>query len=384
MERAQQREFQAPPANAGVTQTGAPPLKQTCCAMLHNFYDNSKDTYNPFTEDGMGAMRSGEVLFCPNPSNGDHYDWFFIGDKAGEDFYTSVPRERRILFIQEPPDIRKYEKKYVDQFGIAVSPYELSGYTGRTIINNPCLGWFAGLGVGGDDKKSQLFRRLSDVRNYGPIAKTRDISIVSSLKKMCKGHMQRITFMDALKSRLGDAIDYYGRDFSPIGDKLNAIAPYKYHIAIENSSVENYWTEKLTDAWIGWSLPIYFGDPAILDQIPDPAGIVIIDINDISSAIEQIEKVLREDPYNSRLDAIKKCRGWAINEGNPYERVCRIIESADTNTLTAKKLTRKEYIKRPKDYLKSRIYSNIASIFGEAPTEKLYHFYKNTKRRFID
>ncbi|MDR1944461.1 MAG: hypothetical protein LBQ19_06525, partial [Synergistaceae bacterium] len=163
-------------------------MKQTCCAMPHNFYDSSKDAYNPFTEDGVGTMRNGEIVFYADPSGLDDYDWFFIGDKAGTDFFTSVPRKRRILFIQEPPDIRKYEKKYIEQFGIIVSPYELSGYDGEMIVNNPCLGWFAGMGVGGADKKNQLFKKLKDVKDYGPITKTRNISIVSSHKKVCRGH----------------------------------------------------------------------------------------------------------------------------------------------------------------------------------------------------
>jgi hypothetical protein len=347
---------------------------------LQNYYDSSKDAYNPFTDDGLGTMRNGDAVFYSDPSKFDDYDWLFIGDKPKTDFFTSVPWERRILFIQEPPDIRKYEKKYIDQFGIVVSPYKISGYDGRTIINNPCLGWFAGLGVGGAGKMNQIFKKLSDVKGFEPIKKNRSISIISSHKKMCGGHKKRVAFMETLKSTFRDAIDYFGRDFSPIDDKLDAIAPYKYHIAIENSSVANYWTEKLTDAWIGWSLPIYYGDPTILEQIPDPKGIEIIDIDDTQKALSQIERILRADPYDSRLSAIKKCRVWAINESNPYERACRIIETADADILRIPKLSDKQYIKSPKDYFKSRLYRRAASILGEEQTDKFYCFYKNVKR----
>ena len=50
-----------------------------------------------------------------------------------------------------------------------------------------------------------------------------------------------------------------GFGFNPITNKKNAIDPYLYSIAIENSSYRHYWTEKISDVFLGYSAPIYYG-----------------------------------------------------------------------------------------------------------------------------
>ena len=345
----------------------------------------SKQTVNlslRLTEDGEGSMRSGNVLFCYDDKSAESADWLFVGDKAYDDFYTVVPRARRILSFMEPTAIRRYTREYIEQFGIIISPYKPEDYTGVWIEGNPCLGWFAGVCFGsgkatvsGDDVS--IFKKISDVEKYTVKEKIKDISIVSSLKNMCEGHTARIAFLEALRAKFGDRIDYYGREFCPIDDKLDAIAPYKYHISVENSRERGYWTEKLTDAWIGWSLPLYCGDPSILEQVPDPDGIEIIDIYDIQSAVAKIEQILRDDPYQDRLESIKKCREWAIKESNPHERICRIIETVDETVLSVPRLTKMDKIRTiTGGGLKGSLYKVVSRFLGRNITEHLYQLYK--------
>ncbi len=325
---------------------------------------------NCYTEDGAGSMRGGKILFSYDDKAALSADWLFVGDMPYDDFRTSVPRERRILFFMEPTVIRIYQKEYINQFGIVVSPYRPKDYSGMWIEGSPCLGWFAGIyfldgKMTTINKDVFVFKNLSDVESYTVKEKTKEISIVSSLKNLCKEHAARIEFLEALKAMFGDRIDYYGREFRPIEDKLDAIAPYKYHIAIENCRELGYWTEKLTDAWIGWSLPLYCGDPSILDQVPDVGGIEIIDVYDHRQAMAKIEQILKDDPYGERIDAIKKCREWAIAESSPYERVCRIIESADESVLTLPPLVRAEKIRTiPRGGIKGAIYKKISQLLG--------------------
>ena len=47
--------------------------------------------------------------------------------------------------------------------------------------------------------------------------------------------------------------------WNAVEEKQNAIDPYKFHIVIENDASEHYWTEKLSDAMLGYSIPIYAG-----------------------------------------------------------------------------------------------------------------------------
>jgi hypothetical protein len=201
-------------------------------------YD-SENVAGYYSEDGTGSMRGGEMVF----HRAREADWLVVSDFPMSDFITKIPWERRILFLMEPPIIRKYELSYVSQFGVLVAPYHFDGYPGQIIRGNPCVGWRVGA-------HSRSFATLSDVENYPIPDKNKTISVISSLKKKRSGHRRRVAFLSALMSRYGEKIDYYGYGFSRIADKLDGIAPYKYHIAIENCNLNNYWTEKLADSWI--------------------------------------------------------------------------------------------------------------------------------------
>jgi hypothetical protein len=226
--------------------------------------------------------------------------------------------------------INEYELRFIRQFGVVVSAYDIEDYTGRVMLGNPCLGWSAGMEAAPGDPEA--------------CRKTKEISVVSSMKKKRLGHRKRVSFLVELMKRYGNRMDYFGRDFAPVNNKLDAIAPYKYHIAIENCNLVNYWTEKLTDAWMAWSLPIYCGDPSILRKVPDPMGIETIDISDVPSSLRHIDYILKEDIYESRLDAIRKCREWAVKKSSVTERVCEIIESSRESVKSVPKLGTGEVI----------------------------------------
>ncbi|MEN6508516.1 MAG: glycosyltransferase family 10, partial [Smithella sp.] len=89
------------------------------------------------------------------------------------------------------------------------------------------------------------------------IDKTKMISVVSSSKTMTDGHRQRVDFALRLKSHFGNKIDLFGRGLNEIEDKWDALADYRYHVAIENSEVNHYWTEKISDAFLAGCHPIY-------------------------------------------------------------------------------------------------------------------------------
>ncbi|MDL2264619.1 glycosyltransferase family 10 [Synergistaceae bacterium OttesenSCG-928-I11] len=257
--------------------------------------------------------------------------------------------------------------EYLEQFATVISPYVIPGFSGRLMVENPRLGWLAGRGIGNKIYRP-IFSNLSDVRNYPRPDKKKKISIISSLKKSCVEYQKRILFLEALIDRFGNRIDYYGRDFAPIDEKLDAIAPYRYHICIENSIVENYWTEKLADAWIGWSLPIYCGAPNIREKLPDSKGIEVIDIDNIPESLRKIEKILCDDDYDTRIDAIASCREWVIQEVNPFGKVAEIIENAPSSILQLPRLAspyRFEYPRKRKKTLIERMSRMIISHRGK-------------------
>jgi alpha(1,3/1,4) fucosyltransferase len=66
-------------------------------------------------------------------------------------------------------------------------------------------------------------------------------------------------------------VDSGGRFMNNIGgvipptqaDKVEFLRKYKFHLALENQSVEGYTSEKICDAVVARSLPVYWGNPLI-------------------------------------------------------------------------------------------------------------------------
>jgi hypothetical protein len=57
------------------------------------------------------------------------------------------------------------------------------------------------------------------------------------------------------------------------------VSSYKYSFAIENFHNEYYWSEKIADCFLAWTMPIYYGCEYINNFFPLEA-MIRIDIND--------------------------------------------------------------------------------------------------------
>lgn len=85
-------------------------------------------------------------------------------------------------------------------------------------------------------------------------------------------------------------------------DKINTFRPYQYSVCIENSSRENYFSEKITDCILNKTIPIYWGCSNI-NEFYNPEGIIQV------QNVDEIIKVLNEltpDYYNSKLNVIEE------------------------------------------------------------------------------
>src|SRR6476620_9718203 len=53
---------------------------------------------------------------------GTDAEWLVVYDDISKPVSTLVPRARRMLFVTEPPGIKTYPRRFLDQFGTIVSP----------------------------------------------------------------------------------------------------------------------------------------------------------------------------------------------------------------------------------------------------------------------
>jgi len=95
-----------------------------------------------------------------------------------------------------------------------------------------------------------------------------------------------------------------------------------FHIAVENSQNKNYFTEKIVDAFLSKTLPIYWGCPNIGEYFDD-RGIILF--NNENELIDIINSLTEED-YNNRKEYIEKNTQIALYYAEYFMRCKDIIK----------------------------------------------------------
>lgn len=231
------------------------------------------------------------------------------------------PPERTIFLTHEPPAHPRYPAEFVAQFGSVITSHDFPGHR-NVIRHQPGITWWVGV-------RMQKYTALETILSYDSlvampqIEKSRDISVICSNVDFLASHRRRIRFVERLREHFKDRIDFFGEGWRPIPDKWDAIAPYRYHIAIENSPWPDYWTEKLSDTFLAGALPIYGGCPNIAKYF-DPESIIAIDIRHPDRAIQIIEHALANNEYEKRRELVWQSRQRVLYEHNFFPMIASI------------------------------------------------------------
>jgi hypothetical protein len=299
-------------------------------------------SYNPAlmlrqTPGGLGRWEDVEFALGDTISAAD---WLIVVDEPRPFVRTTLPRERRILFITEPGDTKQYPASYLSQFGTVVSPTVLRRYRGRHMRRHPALPWWLGAGHFFDLDRSAALS-YEDLLGAPVPEKRQLLSVVCSTHIASPTHRRRIEFVKHIKAYFGDTLHWYGRGVHTMRDKAEAILPYRYHIALENSKIDHFWTEKLADCFLGYAFPIYSGGRNVADYFPTDT-FEAIDIDDYRGAINVIENVLKTDPWEQRLPAIAAARYKVLTDFNFFNECCEILRGIGVTNPPTKRLAEPE------------------------------------------
>ncbi len=258
------------------------------------------------------------------------YDWLVVYQDlpTGESFFTEeklqCPRERTILITGEPSTITVFGTDYLRQFGHILTfqePWAMKHP--HVIFHHPGLIWHYGLPFGEGE-----FITWDQMVATPPPAKTKLLSTVCSKRTgNVTLHSTRVDFTWRLKDELPE-LEIFGHGVNPMLDKAEALDPYRYHIAVENHVYDHHLTEKLPDAFLGYTLPFYHGAPNAADYFPKESFIPI-DINDFKRAKEIIKSHLANDEYEDRLPYIIEARRRVLEEQNLFSILCNTINEND-------------------------------------------------------
>ena len=133
-----------------------------------------------------------------------------------------------------------------------------------------------------------------------------------------------------LKKHYGDKLDLFGWGFNNFENKWDVIAPYKYHIAIENCSLPYYWTEKLADSFLGNAFPFYYGATNV-DEYFDNNAFRIINIHDAEGAIKIIDQAIEENLAENNFAYIEKAKQDVLDRYNLFNMIVEHIKGMNHN-----------------------------------------------------
>lgn len=253
----------------------------------------------------------GDVKFTVDPV--EECDYLLVLNYIPQDIDVACPKENIWVMLQEPyvPGIFDWVVDGHEQFS-RVYTHREDTISDKYHATQTCLPW-------------HINRSYDQLVVESVPHKSKSLSWVTTNKKIFPGHKRRMKFFEYISESDSISVDLYGRGINVIADKFDALSPYKYSLAIENSSSNNYWTEKISDCLLSYTLPIYYGCTNLSKYFPDES-FVSIDINKPDEAVEIIRQTIAEDGWSHRLDAIREARELVLNKYQLFPFITREIE----------------------------------------------------------
>ena len=255
-----------------------------------------------------GRWQEFELLARPD---GDPVDAWVVYDDLKQPEQQLCPAANTLLITGEPESLRRYRSRYTAQFGQVWTSHRTIRHRHLT-RSNEGQHWHYGLYPGAVHSSRLGFDELVDMPRPD---KSKQLSVICSTKAHTADQRQRLEFVQRLQAAFGNDIDVFGRGTREVADKSEAIFDYRYHVVLENDHSEHFMTEKLADAFLGWSYPIYFGSSEACHRYPE-GSFTAIDIYQPDEAIRIIRNLLTAHTYQQSLPAIAEARHRVLFQNN--------------------------------------------------------------------
>ena len=303
--------------------------------MIHaNFYGaTNKTLYLRQTFRSAGVYRN--VQFSvDNPDA----EWQIVGTwelaAFAERLASFPPHQKFIYQQQEPPEMLWPTARQLQGCRAIMTPRVIDVDGPPQFIGPPCLAWLYGLnmemrqGVGHWYSEEGALA-LETLAELDIPQKSRLCSMIVSRKSFLPGHQARLDFLHTLQQHFKGRIDFYGFGFNPVSNKRDAIDPYLFSVAIENSEHPHYWTEKIADVFLGYTMPIYHGAPNI-DTYFSRASMQVINIHDVDASVASIEQVL-DHPERFDIQRVAQERLKVLTDYNHLNWMAATLETMTHN-----------------------------------------------------
>jgi len=254
--------------------------------------------------------------------------WIVFEDLKDEIEYCEVPKEN-VIYLNNETSFKKnyffenHMVEFLNQFNYTYGCYP--NLKPNHVNTYPFLPWMIHANHGDSifNKTNLNYDFFTDFKNT---EKQIELSVICSNKKNTENHGLRIEFLKILKNHFKDNLQWFGNGINEIENKFEVISKSKYHIVLENDSKYNLISEKLYDAYLGLSFPIYYGAPNI-NKYFDKDSLKAININDINGSIATIENTIKNNLFENNLNLLHLEKEKVLNDYNLYNRICEIIDN---------------------------------------------------------
>lgn len=252
--------------------------------------------------------------------------WFVSEDLEDSDQTCRVPPGQKIFISAETswepgryvPGTPQWD--FISQFDEIRSCHDI--YMDNVVSEPPFLPWM----INANHGSTLLAPHLRDVNYFDKlkeVEKTKAISVFCSNQTLTAEHRMRLRFVEQIKAHFGDRLDWFGNGINSLPAKWEGLAPYRYTIVLENQSSANIFTEKIYDAYLAMSYPIYWGAPNLGEYFQE-SGFRKINIRDLHGSIQILEEILQSDLAERSQAALLENKSRVINGLNLFKRLAAI------------------------------------------------------------
>ena len=289
------------------------------------------------------------IRFVPAPEQACDF-LVVLNNKMKTETRIQCPPENIWCLMQEP-----YMKGHTDWMVEKLDPYSkvLTHHVPSTLSkftrSQPAVSWHV----------NKTFDQLVALEMP---SKPKPLSWVVGNANDLPGHRKRLAFLEYIQRNSALDIDLFGRAVQFIEDKWDGLAPYKYSLAIENSSSSDYWTEKIADCFLSWSVPIYYGCTNLEDYFP-PDSFIRINIDSPRQAFESVKAIVAGDHWEKRIPALKEARDRVLHRYQLFPHLSRLIRSQPEKDLKPENLVLPAY-RRSKKAAINHFFYKVVKFFG--------------------
>ncbi len=226
---------------------------------------------------------------------------------------TGIPQAKKI-YIQREPDAVIPQEVFNRNRGLYRASYENSFHFTT---------WWV----------EKCYSELKQIRYP---EKNKNLNTILSFKKSTYGQFFRQALVKSFLAKYPGEIDVYGsfnlpRDHEdvvnwryPKLDKFACSVDYRYTFVAENSRQPNYFSEKIADAFLSYTMPIYWGCPNLGHYFPKESY-RLIDIQ-TPDAADQLRDLSTLPLKQENIEAIEYARELILDRYNFWPALHNILK----------------------------------------------------------